>query len=65
MYLSCLFISVFFFFVCLFQFLDSPSQKFTLSNFDQKVTFNQYLYLYQEFMFLCAFLSICLPVFGV
>ena len=42
-YLSCLFISGFFsfFFVCLFQFLDSPSPKFTLSNFDQEVAFNQ------------------------
>ena len=52
-YLSCLFISVgfFWFFFCLFQFLDSQSQKFTLSNFDQEVAFNQYFYLYQEFMF--------------
>ena len=61
-YLSCLFISVFFFFVCLFQFLDSPSQKFTLSNFDQEVAFNQYFYLYQEFMFVVCFfvyLSAC------
>ena len=60
-YLSCLFISVFFF-VCLFQFLDSPSQKFTLSNFDQEVAFNQYFYLYQEFMFVVCFfvyLSAC------
>ena len=64
MYWSCLFISVFFcfFFVCLFQFLDSPSQKFTLSNFDQEVAFNQYFYLYQEFMFVVCFfvyLSAC------
>ena len=62
-YLSCLFISVFvFFFFCLFQFLDSPSQKFTLSNFDQEVAFNQYFYLYQEFMFVVCFfvyLSAC------
>ena len=62
-YLSCLFISViFFFFVCLFQFLDSPSQKFTLSNFDQEVAFNRYFYLYQEFMFVVCFfvyLSAC------
>ena len=64
-YLSCLFICVFFlffFFVCLFQFLDSPSQKFTLSNFDQEVAFNQYFYLYQEFMFVVCFfvyLSAC------
>ena len=67
-YLSCLFISVFLFvfflfvFVCLFQFLDSPSQKFTLSNFDQEVAFNQYLYLYQELMFVVCFfvyLSAC------
>ena len=62
-YLSCLFISVFFlFFFCLFQFLDSPSQKFTLSNFDQEVAFNQYFYLYQEFMFVVGFfvyLSAC------
>ena len=58
-YLSCLFISVFF---CLFQFLDSPSQKFTLSNFDQEVAFNPYFYLYQEFMFVVCFfvyLSAC------
>ena len=58
-YLSCLFISGFF---CLFQFLDSPSQKFTLSNFDQEVAFNQYFYLYQEFMFVVCFfvyLSAC------
>ena len=58
-YLSCLFSSVFF---CLFQFLDSPSQKFTLSNFDQEVAFNQYFYLYQEFMFVVCFfvyLSAC------
>ena len=52
-------------FVCWFQFLDSPSQKFTLSDFHQEVAFNQYFYLYQDFMFLCAFLSICLSVFGV
>ena len=65
-YLSCLFISgfflVFFCFVCFFQFLDSPSQKFTLSNFDQEVAFNQYFYLYQEFMFVVCFfvyLSAC------
>ena len=65
-YLSCLFISgfflFFFVFVCLFQFLDSPSQKFTLSNFDQEVAFNQYFYLYQEFMFVVCFfvyLSAC------
>ena len=67
-YLSCLFISVFFFvffFVCLFQFLDSPSQKFTLSNFDQEVAFNQYFYLYRNLCLLCAFWSISLPVFGV
>ena len=65
-YLSCLFISVFcffvVFFVCLFKFLDSPSQKFTLSNFDQEVACNQYFYLYQEFMFVVCFfvyLSAC------
>ena len=65
-YLSCLFIlfffCFFFFFVCLFQFLDSPSQKFTLSNFDQEVAFNQYFYLYQKFMFVVCFfvyLSAC------
>ena len=70
-YLSCLFISGFFFFfwggggggvVCLLQFLDSPSQKFTLSNFDQEVAFNQYFYLYQEFMLVVCFfvyLSAC------
>ena len=68
-YLSCLFISVFFcfvFFVCLFQFLDSPSQKFTLSNFYQEVAFNQYFFTStRNLCLLCAFLSICLPVFGV
>ena len=61
-YLSCLFISVFFFFFCLFQFLDGPSQKFTPNNFDQEVAFNQYFYLYQEFMFVVCFfvyLSAC------
>ena len=67
-YLSCLFIFLLFicffgfFFVCLFQFLDSPSKKFTLSNFDQEVAFNQYFYLYQEFMFVVCFfvyLSAC------
>ena len=66
-YLSCLFISVFFFvffffFVCLFQFLDSPSQEFTVSNFDQELAFNQYFYLYQEFRFVVCFfvyLSAC------
>ena len=51
MYLSCLFVSVFFFFF----FFD----------FHQEVAFNQYFYLYQEFMFLCAFLSVCLSIFGV
>ena len=56
------------FFVCLFvcfNFLTVHHKKFTLSDFHQEVAFNQYFYLYQEFMFLCAFLSICLSVFGV
>ena len=46
-YSSFLFISVFFLF-CVFQFLDIPSQKNTLSDFHQKVAFNQYFYLHQE-----------------
>ena len=58
MYSSCLFISVFF---C-FNFLTVHHKKFTLSDFHQEVAFNQYFYLYQEFMFLCVFfvyLSVC------
>ena len=54
-YSSCLFISVFF-----FNFLTVHHKKFTLSDFHQEVAFNQYFYLYQEFMFLCAFcLIVC------
>ena len=56
MYSSCLFISVFF---C-FNFLTVHHKKFTLSDFHQEQAFNQYFYLYQEFMFMCAFLPICL-----
>ena len=37
-----------------FQFLDSPSQKITIRDFHQEVTFKQYFYLHQQFMFLCA-----------
>ena len=37
-----------------FQFLDSPSQKITMRDFHQEVTFKQYFYLHQQFMFLCA-----------
>ena len=59
MYSSCLFVSVFFFFFC-FNFLTVHHKKFTLSDFHQEQAFNQYFYLYQEFMFLCAFLPICL-----
>ena len=47
-----------------FQFLDSPSQKITMRNFHQEVTFKQYFYLYQQLMFLfanCFF--ICLGFF--
>ena len=48
--------SLFFF----FQFLDSPSQKITMRDFHQEVTFKQYFYLHHQFMFLCAN---CLIVF--
>ena len=37
-----------------FQFLDSPSQKITLRDFHQEVTFKQNFYLHQQFMFLCV-----------
>ena len=47
------------FFFC-FNFLTVHHKKFTLSDFHQEQAFNQYFYLYQEFMFLCAFLPICL-----
>ena len=46
MYSSFLFICFFLF--CLFQLLDSPSQKNTPSDFHQEVAFNQYFYLHQE-----------------
>ena len=50
-----------FIFSFFFQFLDSPSQKITMRDFHQEVTFKQYFYLHQQFMFLCAnCLSICL-----
>ena len=44
----------FFVFFC-FNFLTVHHKKFTLSDFHQEQAFNQYFYLYQEFMFLCAF----------
>ena len=55
----------FYSFSFLFQFLDSPSQKFTMSDFHQEVTFK--LYFTSTSMFLGAnCLSICLSVyFGV
>ena len=60
-YLSFLLIIIsFFIFSFFFQFLDSPSQKITMHDFHQEVTFKQYFYLHQEFMFLCAN---CLSVF--
>ena len=37
-----------------FQFLDSPSQKITMHDFHQEVTFKQNFYLHQQFMFLCV-----------
>ena len=58
MYSSSLFISVFFFFG--FNFLTVHQKKFTLSDFHQEQAFNQFFYLYQEFMFLCPFMPICL-----
>ena len=63
-YLSCLFISVFFFFF-FFQFLDSPSQKFTLSILTKKWLLTNIFTSTRSLCLLCAFLSICLPVFGV
>ena len=42
-----------FIFSFLFQFLDSPSQKITMRDFHQEVTFQQYFYLHQQFMFVC------------
>ena len=52
-----------FVFVC----LTVHHKRFTLSDFHQEVAFNQYFYLHQPFIFLCACLSICLSVcfFGV
>ena len=59
-------ISVFIFSFFFFQFLDSPSQKFTMSDFHQEVTFKLYFNLHQQFVFLGAnCLSICLSVFFV
>ena len=55
-----------FIFSFFFQFLDSPSQKFTLSNF-HKVTFKQYFYSTRSLCF-CAIivcLFVCMSVFGV
>ena len=49
-----------------FQFLNGPSQKITMCDFNQEVTFKQYFYLHQQFMFLCAnclfvwFFCVCL-----
>ena len=61
-YLSCLFISVFFLFffvfVCLFQFLDSPSQKFLILT--KKWLLTNIFTSTRNLCLLCAFLSICL-----
>ena len=43
-----------FIFSFFFQFLDSPSQKITMHDFHQEVTFKQNFYLHQQFMFLCV-----------
>ena len=60
-YSSFLVISVFISFFFPFNFLTVHHKKFTLSDFHQEVTFNQYFYLHQEFMLLYAkCLSICL-----
>ena len=54
-YLSFLLIIIsVFIFSFFFQFLDSPSQKITMHDFYQEVTFKQYFYLHQQFMLLCA-----------
>ena len=53
-----------FYFLFFFQFLDSRSQKITMHDFHQKVTFKQYFHLHQQFMFLFAnCLPICLGFF--
>ena len=52
------------FYFLFFHFLDSPSQKITMRDFHQEVTFKQYFYLHQQFMFLCVnCLPICLVFF--
>ena len=49
----------FFLFVC-FNSLTVHHKKFTLCDFHQEVAFNQYFYLHQQFMFLCAcFILLC------
>ena len=51
-----IFINYYFYFIFsfFFQFLDSPSQEITMRDFHQEVTFKQYFYLHQQFIFLCA-----------
>ena len=56
---------IYFRFLFCFNFLTDHHKTFTESDFHQEVAFNQYFYLYREFMFLCSFLSICMSVFGV
>ena len=46
----------FLFFFC-FNFLTVHHKKFTLSDFHQEQAFNQYFYLYQEFMFFVCFFA--------
>ena len=63
------FLLILFLFYFLF-FLSIPRRsitKITMRDFNQEVTFKQYFYLHQQFMFLCAncFLSICLFFFVV
>ena len=52
-YSSFLLIIICFMFSFFFQFLDIPSQKITMRDFHQEVTFKQYFYLHQQFM-LCV-----------
>ena len=52
---------IYFCFLFCFNFLTVHHKKFTLSDSHQEVTFNQYFYLYQEFMFCVLFcLFVCL-----
>ena len=59
-YSSFLLIIICFMFSFFFQFLDIPSQKITMRDFHQEVTFKQYFYLHQQFMFcvLIIYLSV-------